>query len=63
MNEIEHANNFKNAIKEAIKLAGKEGCIESFEFMKKRFPKIYAYKCEIIGGDLVEYVKDLLKDC
>ena len=44
MNEIERANNFKNTIKEAIMLAGKEGCVEAFEFEKKRFPKIYAYK-------------------
>ena len=63
MNEIERANNFKTTIKEAISLAGKEGCVESFEFEKKRFPKIYAYKCEILGCDLVEYVKDLMKAC
>ena len=63
MNEIERANNFKNSIKEAIGLAGKEGCVEAFESMKKKFPKIYAYQCETLGGDVIEYVKDLLKAC
>ena len=63
MSKIEQANNFKNTIKEAIMLAGKEGCVESFESMKKKFPKIYAYQCETLGCDLIEYVKDLLKDC
>ena len=59
MNDIEQSNNLKSSIKEVISLIGKEGCVESLKSMKNKFPKIYAYKCEILGCDPVEYAKSL----
>ena len=59
MNDSEKSNNIKNSIKEVIGLIGKEGCVKCYEFQKNRFPKIYAYGCDILGGDVIEYVKSL----
>ena len=53
------ANDCKDNIMEVISLIGKEGCVESLKSLKNRFPKIYAYKCEILGCDAVEYVNSL----
>ena len=57
------ANDCKDNINEVISLIGKEGCVESLKSLKNKFPKIYAYKCELLGCDPIEYVKDLLKAC
>ena len=60
MNEIEQAaNNCKDNFVEVISLIGKEGCVESLKSLKNRFPKIYAYKCEIFGCDPIEFVNSL----
>ena len=59
MNDSEKSNNIKSSIKEVIGLIGKEGCVKCYEFQQNRLPKIYAYGCEILGGDVIEYVKSL----
>ena len=55
------ANDCKDNIMEVISLIGKEGCVEVLKSLKNRYPKIYAYKCEILGCDPVEYANSLLK--
>ena len=55
----EQANNLKNAINETISLIGKEGCIKFYESEKNRSPKIYAYGCDILGCDVIEYANSL----
>ena len=46
-------------IHEVIKLIGKEGCIHCYTSMKSRMPDIYAYQCELLGHDILEYVNSL----
>lgn len=53
------ANDCKDNIMEVISLIGKEGCVESLKSLKNKFPKIYAYKCEILGCDPIEFVNSL----
>ena len=53
------ANDCKDNIKEVISLIGKEGCVEVLKSLKNRFPKIYAYKCEALGCDAIEYANSL----
>ena len=55
------ANDCKDNLKVVISLIGKEGCVESLKSLKNKFPKIYAYHCEILGCDEIEYVKNLMK--
>ena len=59
MNEIEQPNNLKSTIKEVIGLIGKEGCVKCYEFQKNKLPKIYAYGCEILGSDVIDYINGL----
>ena len=53
------ANDCKDNIKEVISLIGKEGCVEVLKSLKNRYPKIYAYKCETLGCDAIEYANSL----
>ena len=53
------ANDCKDNIMEVIRLIGKEGCVKAYEFQKNKFPKIYAYGCETLGCDVIEYVNSL----
>lgn len=46
-------------INKIIKLIGKEGCVKCYEYQKTRTPKIYAYGCNILGRDIIEYVNSL----
>ena len=52
MNELDIIN-------ETIKLIGKEGCVGCYKAMKSRTPKIYAYQCNLLGRDIIEFVKSL----
>ena len=55
----EQSNNIKNSINEVIGLIGKEGCVKCYEFQQNKFPKIYAYGCEILGCDVIDYINSL----
>ena len=46
-------------INDVINLIGKEGCIGCYASMKSRTPHIYAYQCELLGHDILEYVSSL----
>ena len=52
-------NGIIDIINETIKLIGKEGCIGCYKEMKARTPKIYAYQCNLLGRDIIEYVNSL----
>ena len=52
MNEID-------IIRDVIKLIGKEGCLGCYKEMKSRTPHIYAYQCNLLGRDIIEYVSSL----
>ena len=52
MNEVDIIN-------DVINLIGKEGCIGCYTAMKSRMPKIYAYQCNLLGRDILEYVNSL----
>ena len=55
----ETSNGTIDTIREVIKLIGKEGCIHCYASMKSRTPHIYAYQCNLLGHDIIEYVSSL----
>ena len=61
MNETTNktSNGTIDTINEVVKLIGKEGCIGCYKEMKARTPHIYAYQCNLLGRDIIEYVNSL----
>lgn len=52
-------NEIINNINDVINLIGKEGCIKCYKDMKARTPNIYAYGCNLLGHDVLEYINSL----
>ena len=62
-NETNETNGTNNQIETIIlnvfKLVGKECCLGCYRSMKSRMPDIYAYQCNLLGRDILEFVNSL----